>query len=245
MNLVNPQGYTQMLNSTATAIGPDWDTILTNPPDYPELGAEGCVVSQMLLQLTQPPNCTSIPVQSVTAVATEGGSVVLSYNGETISASQMTVSRMAAFPAGKTVTGQVVFPQLHDSFNIPIASTIFNNSLDAAAATGDHNASITRVQALASLGQTCNLSLKNVSCTATAQGTLQIAYQGWLWFNYHTPHTSGNETRYRWAEDVSSIPLELRSTYMTVSATISTHALLHDGGPQCRCEIARLERIWV
>lgn len=237
IRFMDPDAYTSLKNVAKSTWGADWTgEPYDNPPDQPNFGLFACVIDPgPTMTLDEQPVCSSQPANA-SVVATTDGNVKISYDGGISSLTSAAVVKAAAAPVETTVAGDVSIPPLEDHFDLFNVSLALGNVYLArdSPATIDH--SLTSVETRASTGQACYAPLSNISCAAEGHFQFQIASSGWVWFKYNTPRGNGSDLRTQWALSIEQLIPDagLRSTYISINATIVASRLIAVGEPVCQ-----------
>ncbi|EJD45374.1 hypothetical protein AURDEDRAFT_165590 [Auricularia subglabra TFB-10046 SS5] len=194
-----------MSDSATRLWGADWDTVLTNPPEYPSQSASRCIGGTTpAFAFDVAPSCSYDQSE-----LSNRGNVVFSQG--TRSVMRLVVNQTAAFPDLITFNTPLVIPSLHHNFTTLPAELSIDNSMQSFATVENED---TLPISLMVPGA-CKLILTNTSCTAIGHLRIPVEARGSVWFNY----PSLRDGHFKW-------PLSIEGTITDIDQRSTSHMLL-------------------
>lgn len=212
-------GWSQISQYASDNWGGDWDSVNTNPSDYPDSGAQLCVTGDTsIVTIDATPTCSNQTQTSGGTLVGSGGTVTLSANQGTQESTTVTVTSQSALSVGETVSVKIGFPDIAEVTASETVSLTLTNTLSTATTSQTSNQQTQTIAISATAGQTCQLTFTVENCDFTGTGQIVEEATGWVWFYYG----SQRDGHFHWAVQIEAIVTNEPDRQTTISYSTST-----------------------
>jgi len=228
-------GWTKLQEYAISTWGEGEVEVTINPAGYKDRPAVICVVEPVNVTMTDKSNCTTTRVEIPADKKTHVIDVDMGYtNIGSWNITNVTTAAHAEFFLGKFKMPNITSQHLYSI----VGKGAFINAPHNGFQTYATNITHKKTTVTAANGKTCLGTVLNEQCTTPAEGKIQLAATGYIWFKYKTARApiakpkGGKHKRYTVKiEDVLTLPE--RSVFINFSGSMNS-TMRSDYFDECR-----------